>query len=140
MINSELHFRKLLKLVLIGIFCFIPLIVIAKPKPVEIPFLFKELPSFKIDKGVVLYQRFCSFCHGESGKGDGPNAFSLVKKPANFNRIELSSESKINDLKTIIKTGGKNSGKSAEMPAFENTLSQNQLDAIMRFLRKTFSQ
>jgi hypothetical protein len=40
----------------------------AKAKPVEKPLLFKELPSFKIVKGAILYQRFCSFAMGRVAK------------------------------------------------------------------------
>jgi cytochrome c5 len=119
---------------------FIPQMSPAKPKPTENPILFKELPPFEIDKGQVLYQRFCSYCHGETGKGDGPNSFSLSSKPADLTIIQTFPDDKMKTVETILKTGGKGVAKSNEMPAFGNTLSQQQMDAVIRFLRRSSIQ
>lgn len=37
--------------------------------------------------GHDLYTTFCQSCHGEGGKGDGPLAADLAKKPADLTRI-----------------------------------------------------
>lgn len=37
--------------------------------------------------GRALYQDYCQTCHGESGKGDGPAASALKKKPADLTTI-----------------------------------------------------
>jgi mono/diheme cytochrome c family protein len=37
--------------------------------------------------GNELFWQFCSSCHGESGRGDGPVAPSLVTVPADLTRI-----------------------------------------------------
>ena len=37
--------------------------------------------------GRALYQDYCQTCHGESGKGDGPAASALKKRPANLTTI-----------------------------------------------------
>ena len=37
--------------------------------------------------GRALYSEFCQVCHGASGKGDGPLAKDLNKRPADLTRI-----------------------------------------------------
>ncbi|MGC1489524.1 MAG: cytochrome c [Albidovulum sp.] len=37
--------------------------------------------------GHALYQGFCQSCHGDQGKGDGPLAGDLAKKPADLTKI-----------------------------------------------------
>jgi mono/diheme cytochrome c family protein len=36
--------------------------------------------------GRGIYQQNCASCHGVDGRGEGPNALSLEKKPPNFTR------------------------------------------------------
>lgn len=37
--------------------------------------------------GAALYDEFCVACHGASGRGDGPSAAGLSRKPADLTRI-----------------------------------------------------
>jgi mono/diheme cytochrome c family protein len=37
-----------------------------------------------IVKGKALYETYCSVCHGDMGKGDGPGGMSLNPKPRDF--------------------------------------------------------
>lgn len=43
-------------------------------------------PTFwpKLSEGAVLFQKNCTACHGDTGKGDGPASASLNPKPASF--------------------------------------------------------
>ncbi len=43
-------------------------------------------PGFGADlaKGKAIYSDKCLKCHGEKGKGDGPKAEDLEKKPADY--------------------------------------------------------
>ena len=98
--------------------------VINEPLPLN------DLPDFSISKGQVVYQRYCLFCHGEKGEGDGQNAFSLSKRPADLNNIvpERNDE----QLFAIIKHGGI---LSSIMPSFENTLSELQIKQLIMYLK-----
>ena len=40
-----------------------------------------------LDQGKADFNRLCAPCHGESGKGDGPQAEHLPKKPADLTAI-----------------------------------------------------
>lgn len=42
--------------------------------------------SAEANAGSGIYQQNCATCHGTHGLGNGPNAISLAKKPANFSR------------------------------------------------------
>ncbi len=46
------------------------------------------------ESGQKLYERYCSSCHGLSGKGDGPAADTLNPKPANLTGIARRAQSK----------------------------------------------
>lgn len=113
--------------------------VFAKPPPPEEPTLFGRLPVFKIDRGAVLYERYCAFCHGANGKGTGPNAFSLSVKPGDLTRkrhLEAKSERL---LRKVLSQGGTSVGKSPEMPGFGSTLSEAELQMMIRLIRNGFS-
>lgn len=121
-------------LILVGL----PPLLAAKPKMSEKPALFEELPRFKVDEGRLLYQRFCAFCHGESGQGNGPNSFNLSTKPFPF--VDKGKRNQIEEkaLLDVLRNGGGDVGKSNEMPAFEKTLNQKQIKKLIQFLRKGF--
>ena len=93
----------------------------------------REPGSFTISKGQVLYQRYCLFCHGESGKGDGQNAFSLLKRPGDF-AITLPQTGE-NILRAVIRQGGQKNNLSGDMPSFGRTLSENQIQELFEHLQ-----
>ncbi len=95
---------------------------------------FAELPEFTILPGKILYDRYCAFCHGNTGKGDGLNAFSMRKRPANLQNIlrDLSVET----VEKVIFSGGPAVKLSGQMPAFGSTLSAGQLTKLQKYLRQ----
>ncbi len=44
--------------------------------------------------GRAIYQDYCLACHGDAGKGDGPGAAGLSKKPADLTRISARNGGK----------------------------------------------
>lgn len=44
-------------------------------------------PREDSDSGAHLYREFCSSCHGDSGKGDGPGAETLPRRPTDLTRL-----------------------------------------------------
>jgi len=99
------------------------------------PLTINELPEFKISKGEILYGRFCSFCHGESGRGDGLNAYSMPVKPRNFNNQDMMAQKSDLELEKVILFGGNSQGLSKYMPAFDKTLSTRQVKHLVDFIR-----
>ena len=85
--------------------------------------------------GRELFKSNCSPCHGESGKGDGAGGQVLPVKPANL--AERIAENGYSDqyLFDVIGKGGASVGKSNFMPAWSGALSDQQIRAIVSFLR-----
>lgn len=45
-----------------------------------------NIPTKVTEEGKNTYKKYCSACHGEEGKGDGPLARSMLPKPRDFTR------------------------------------------------------
>ena len=84
------------------------------------------------DTGRKLYNRYCRGCHGEEGKGDGlvfmPHVDNLTRK----GYIDLLPDAY---LYTAIAKGGLAIGKSSYMPAWEGTLTEQQINDILAYIR-----
>src|SRR5687767_11954752 len=50
-------------------------------------------------RGAVLYRIHCASCHGVEGKGDGPVAPALRKKPADLTALARRAEGKFPEEK-----------------------------------------
>lgn len=85
-------------------------------------------------EGKRLYQTYCSGCHGDSGKGDGPAAKGLPVKPADHTRSTMRQHSD-QFLTGIIANGGPSVGKSPLMPAWSGVLKESQIAAIVSYIR-----
>jgi mono/diheme cytochrome c family protein len=95
----------------------------------------RELPEFRITKGEVLYDRYCAFCHGDTGAGDGLNAYSIPVKPRNFNDRTVSNLRTNEFLAEVIRYGGDYQGLSNYMPVFDKSLSAGQVGDLVDFIR-----
>jgi len=86
-------------------------------------------------EGKKLYITYCSGCHGEGGKGDGPAAASLPVKPANHTDGAAMNQLPDKFLSEIISKGGQAVGKSAFMPAWGNQLREKQIRDVVAHVR-----
>ena len=82
--------------------------------------------------GAPLYKRYCSGCHGADGRGGAhtfmPHIGNLTKK----DYIEFIPDG---FLFTVIAEGGVAVGKSGYMPAWRGTLSEQDIKAVIAFIR-----
>lgn len=85
--------------------------------------------------GATLYAKWCAACHGETGRGDGPNARSLPVKPAVHSSREAMSARPDDSLFDTIAAGGAVMNRSPRMPAFGATLSPAEIRALVRHIR-----
>jgi mono/diheme cytochrome c family protein len=84
--------------------------------------------------GQKLYVANCFTCHGAEGKGDGPGAAALEKKPANLaQRIKSTGESD-GELFWKISEG------RAPMVTWKAQLSETQRWELVNYLRATFAK
>lgn len=87
--------------------------------------------------GKATFQANCMICHGTTGRGDGLAAAGLNPKPANFtDAARMSASNEARQFKTI-RGGGASTGLSAAMPAFEETLSDDQIRDVLAYVRTT---
>lgn len=93
-----------------------------------------DLPDFSISQGQVMYERYCLFCHGEKGEGDGQNAFSQPHRPANL--WQIVPERSDQQLYEVITRGGEETYISPDMPSFAHTLSDRQVNKLVRYIRR----
>jgi len=86
-------------------------------------------------EGKKFYSQYCSTCHGEKGKGDGPAAQALPVKPADHTSGAIMNQLSDQFLMTIIAKGGSAVGKSSFMPAWGNAISDKEIRDIVAYLR-----
>ena len=81
--------------------------------------------------GRVIFETRCALCHGKLGLGDGRMA-RIIKSPppANLTQTILPPE----QMRLIIKLGGKDVGRSPKMPPWGDFMTDNELDAVVDFI------
>lgn len=94
---------------------------VAKPNPVH---------------GRQIYFKWCVWCHGRTGKGDGTAGRALPTTPANFtNKAFMTSEEDSDFFKVISFGGGIEPDLTPLMPSFGNTLKAQDIHDVLAWLR-----
>ncbi len=85
----------------------------------------------------VVFKFYCAQCHGLTGKGDGPNVTKdFPVSPRNF--VDAAEMSKLSDadLLNVILDGGPSVSKSAMMPPWGKTISEDEAKGLVGYLRE----
>ena len=85
--------------------------------------------------GALSYATFCASCHGKGGCGDGPLAETLDPKPARHCDGDVMNAMEDSYLVEVITRGGPAMGKSPLMAAWGGTLSPQQIQDVVVFIR-----
>ena len=85
--------------------------------------------------GKAKYDSLCGGCHGTSGKGDGPAAGGLNPKPQDHTNGKLMNTLTDQYLFDITKNGGVGVKKSPLMPAWGNTLKDDDVWNLAAYIR-----
>lgn len=85
--------------------------------------------------GARIYAHYCSVCHGETGEGDGFNAFNLDPRPRNLKDREWQRAVTDRELRTVVRGGGPLIQKSALMPAWGRVLNDRQVEHVLQYIR-----
>ena len=85
--------------------------------------------------GKAKYDSLCGGCHGTSGKGDGPAAGGLNPKPQDHTNGKHMNTLTDQYLFDIIKNGGVGVKKSPLMPAWGNTLKDDDVWNLTAYIR-----
>jgi mono/diheme cytochrome c family protein len=91
--------------------------------------------SYELRLGRGTYQHYCQTCHGETGAGDGFNAFNLDPRPRDLSDAAFQKKKTDADLIDAIQRGGAGVGLSSMMPPWGRTLSKHQVEQVVLFLR-----
>lgn len=87
--------------------------------------------SAQPELGRQLFETHCQMCHGEAGRGDGPAAGALAVAPRDLTRRPYKNGCGPGAIVRTLHTGFPTSG----MPSFAETLSQDELWALARYVR-----
>ena len=91
----------------------------------------------KIRQGAAVFERHCASCHGLSGQGSGPEAFAMVPAPADLEWLARTPKNKSGPyMYWSIAEGGK--PFDSEMPAYKQTLSQEDIWSVIAYVRSGF--
>jgi mono/diheme cytochrome c family protein len=84
------------------------------------------------DAGARLYKRYCSGCHGADGRGGAHTFMPHVQNLTKKEYIELVPDGY---LFTVITEGGEAVGKNSYMPAWQSTLSVQDIKDVIAHIR-----
>jgi mono/diheme cytochrome c family protein len=87
------------------------------------------------EAGKKTYNLFCTTCHGNTGKGDGPAAAALPVKPQSFADAKYMKTLTDENLFKVIKEGGTSVGKSALMPAWGAQIDDQGIWNVVAYIR-----
>ena len=90
---------------------------------------------YEVRLGKVTFTHYCQTCHGETGAGDGFNAFNLDPHPRDLSDPQFQKKKSDAELADAIQRGGAGVGLSALMPPWGHTLSARQIDELVLYLR-----
>jgi len=83
--------------------------------------------------GKRLFVHYCSTCHGETGRGDGQNAYNLDPAPPDF-QASLAGHPP-SYWRQIVEGGSSAVGRSALCPPWGRTLAASEIDALIAYLQ-----
>ncbi len=93
------------------------------------------LPATALADSATDYKTYCSTCHGDAGKGDGPAGGAMDPKPANLADKELYKTRDDATLAKAIKEGGPAVGKSAMMAPWGSVLNDQQVKDMVTYIK-----
>lgn len=80
------------------------------------------------------YNIACATCHGQQGQGDGAAAAALNPQPADFTDPTFWAERDRDRIYTVIREGAAAVGGSPLMVAWQNTYSDEQIEALTDYV------
>jgi mono/diheme cytochrome c family protein len=101
-------------------------------EPVADPF---ERYTYVERSGRQLFSQYCAVCHGIEGRGDGFNAYNLEPRPTDLADSTYMNVISDQALREVITQGGRGSNKSVLMPAYGQTLTSQEIEWLVAFIR-----
>jgi mono/diheme cytochrome c family protein len=114
-----------------------PAIAQAPPGPAAVPAEAKKMKSpvpssqASIDAGSQLFQKYCRFCHGNSGKGDSPTAPKTMQ-PSNLTDETWVRGSSEGEIFWVIQNGAP---PKYDMKGLKTKISETDTWNLVNFVR-----
>ena len=89
-----------------------------------------QAAAAEVDQGKLLYGTRCAFCHGKTGKGDGPAGKALTPPPPDFTAAAFWANKTHEQLQDALEHGKPNTA----MMGFKGSLSPEQISAVLTYL------
>jgi len=88
-------------------------------------------------RGQEIFGSICATCHGPAGAPDpdSPLVKGLGVMPANFSDALFNSREPLDAWKIVVTHGGPALGFSEQMPAFGESLSEADIDAVLVYIK-----
>jgi mono/diheme cytochrome c family protein len=96
-----------------------------------------SLHAADLKRGEEIFSTNCVSCHGPKGRPDpdSPLVKALGVAPANFSDALFNSREPVSAWKTVVTQGGPALGFSAAMPAFGDTLTEQDIDSVLAYIK-----
>jgi cytochrome c oxidase cbb3-type subunit 3 len=95
--------------------------------------------ELSVARGKIVYGRYCAVCHGESGEGDGFNAYNVKSTygvaPTAFVDSPAFASVPADTVLAAIRDGGPAVGKSRAMPPWGRTLTPGDVIDAEEYVR-----
>lgn len=90
-----------------------------------------------LQRGAEIFQANCVTCHGPAGRPDPDSELvrNLGVVPANFSDALFNSREPASTWKMVVTHGGPEMGFSEMMPAFGGTLSEQDIDNVLAYIK-----
>lgn len=96
----------------------------------------KNTINFNIREGRRLFLHYCSPCHGQTGEGSGRYFPSYIDpQPPDFLNSDYFKNTDENIIFKAIKFGSKDIGKSNYSPPYGETLIDEEIAYIIKYLK-----
>ena len=84
-----------------------------------------------IAEGQKLYSKYCSECHGDTGKGDGEMAGDLTPRPPDLTDADWKHGSTDGEMFVVVRDGVKGTG----MKSFAKKMTAHQMWDVINYVR-----
>ena len=92
----------------------------------------RRLQTGDSQHGEVIFKKYCQGCHGADGNGGGKGFMPHVGPLARKGYIDQLPDEY---LATVISQGGEATGKSAFMPSWKTTLTEQDIADVIAYIR-----
>jgi mono/diheme cytochrome c family protein len=127
-------------LFLAGLFYFFPAMSPGQSpdRPADSLVQLSDMRVIRTPPGQEAYVRYCAFCHGNEGRGDGLNAFNLNIRPRDFTDTLAMKNKTKSSIKSAISQGGAVHHLSSDMPPWARTLDPVIMEWLSDYILGSF--